>query len=407
MSEILSRRPGTTVVAGLLAVVSACHDDGFVDATADLEAELELHAVLEEDEHAADLTDAEDAPRRDEGTRSFGDATMPLDLAAAAEPAKGGAWCNNIFTIEHHVPTSSGAVLHVIEKVSPAAVLRVPRRGLVMLPGTLVTGSMYDMTAEPTEAGPADASTLNALDRAAAQGWFAYAVTYEGYPGSSLPDDGASVTTARTLQQVGEVIELIRYGRFIPEVDLLGTSFGASLSVALGGTGGPIDPDHIGHVVVQALVHREVTPLFEAVFFSPEVQALLESAPGGYVPTSPEQYGLILANADPVAAALGFATFPDLYATGPTLEGFDLPVVDAGAGVAPLLQFWGDADPITPLSDVDTFQAEYGGPNELRVLPEAGHAPYIAQPDLREAFWAETFEFIDGPGFFLACQPDD
>lgn len=310
------------------------------------------------------------------------------------------AFCDAVFTFEHDIETTDGAVLHVIEKFTPASVLRLPRRALLMLPGTLVTGQMYDI--------PVQGSDFNALDRAASAGFFAYAVTYEGYPGSSLPADGSTVTATSTLQQMGEVVEWIRDERKIWKVDLLGASFGSSLAIALGGAMSPTDPSHIGHLVLMALVYEEVTPLFESIFFSPEVQQALENAPNGYIQTSSESYGLILAAADPAAATWGFQNFPDVYATGPTLEGFDLPVFDGEYGEAPALQFWGTADPITPFEDVETFQGEYAGPNELRVLPGAGHAPYLAAPDLREAFWSETFSFLDDYpfDFYIACGPE-
>lgn len=268
-----------------------------------------------------------------------------------------------------------------------------------MLPGTLVTGSMYDLYADP-------ALRLNALDEAAEQGFFAYAVTYEGYPGSSLPDDGSTVDAERSLEHVGEIVERIRVARGIPKVDLLGTSFGASLAVGLAGMQSPIPTDSIGRVVVQAMVYQSVTPLFEATFFSPAVRALFESAPDGYIETDPSVYGLILAGADPAAVAAGGETFPDVYATGPTLEGFELPVVDVTQGVRPLLQLWGDADPITPWEDVEAFSADYGGPHELRVLPGAGHAPYIGDPDTVDAFYGEVFSFLDdGFALYLGCEP--
>jgi pimeloyl-ACP methyl ester carboxylesterase len=180
-------------------------------------------------------------------------------------------------------------------------------------------------------------------------------------------------------------------------VDLIGSSLGSSLAIALGGERSPIDPDHIGRIVVTSNVYREVTPLFQSVFFSPDVQALLEGAPDGYVTTPPDSYGLILALATPEAAVYGFATFPGMYAVGPTLEGFDLPVFDATYGRAPLLQVWGDADLITPRSDVDRFQSEYGGHAQLAVLPGGSHAPNF-EP-VRELFWDRVFEFFDvAPG---------
>ncbi len=292
-------------------------------------------------------------------------------------------------------------MLRVTERFSPRAALRFPRRALVMLPGTLVTGDMYDL-----DPGSDPSARLNALDEVARAGYFAYAVTYEGYPGSSIPDDGATVTTQRSMAQVGEIIERIRAARGIGRVDLFGTSFGASLAVGLAGEDSPIPTHHVGRVVVQAMVHTSVSDLFAQTFFSPEVLALFQSAPGGYLQTDPSVYGLILAGADSQAVDAGLATFPDVYATGPTLEGFELPVVDASAGVRPLLQLWGDADPITPLADVEAFGADYGGSHELRILPGAGHAPYIGDPDTVDAVYAEMFSFLDyGWSIHLGCAP--
>ena len=312
---------------------------------------------------------------------------------------RGGSFCDHLWTIEHDVELADGAVLHVTERFSARSAVRFPRRALVMLPGTLVTGEMYDLDTDP-------ALRLNALDQAAEQGFFAYAVTYEGYPGSSLPEDGSAVDAERSLEHVAEIVQRIRFSRGVPRVDLFGTSFGASLAVGLAGTESPIPTHSIGRVVVQAMVYQSVTPLFEATFFSPEVQALFESAPNGYIETDPSVYGLILAGADPAAVEAGGETFPDVYATGPTLEGFELPVIEVTPGVRPLLQLWGDADPITPLEDVEAFSADYGGPHELRVLPGAGHAPYIGDPDTVDAVYGEMFSFLDyGFALYLGCEP--
>jgi|GEM_PF-5747398 len=327
------------------------------------------------------------------------EAWIDEDIAQDAE-LRGASYCDRLWTIEHDVQLADGATLHVVERFSARSALRFPRRAVVMLPGTLVTGEMYDLDVDPQ-------TRLNALDEVAEAGFFGYAVTYEGYPGSSLPEDGSEVTAASSLVQVGEIIERIRIARGIPKVDLFGTSFGASLAVGLAGSQSPIPTHHVGRVVVQAMVYASVTPLFESVFFSPEVLALFESAPGGYVPTDPSVYGLILAGADPDAAAVGFETFPDVYATGPTLEGFELPVVDATVAQRPILQLWGDADLITPLEDVQAFAADYGGSHELRVLPGAGHAPYIGDPDTVDAVYGEMFEFLDyGFSLYLGCEPE-
>lgn len=310
--------------------------------------------------------------------------------------------CEQVFTFDRDVELQDGTVLHVREAFTPRSVLRFPRRGLLMLPGTLVTNELYDAQVPGAE----DAS---ALARAAQQGYFAFAVTYEGYPGSSLPADGASVDADRLLDTTGELLERLRWERGIPRMDILGTSIGSSLAIALGGQDSPISRHHVGRIVLTALVYQEVTPLFEQVFFSPEVQALLESAPDGYVQTVADFYGLILLAADPSLAAWGFESFPDVYATGPTLEGFELPVFAAERGRAPALQWWGSADPITPFADVEAFQGTYGGPVGVSTLDGAGHAPFLAGPEQRDDFWEGSFAFLDDGrwGFFLACEPDE
>jgi pimeloyl-ACP methyl ester carboxylesterase len=328
---------------------------------------------------------------------------LESDLRAELEDRSGSLpaeVCDQVWTFEHDVDVGDGATLHVIKKVSPAGLLRAPRRAALMLPGTLVTNEQWAIEID----GRHD---FDALDRMAREGWIAYAVTYEGYGLSSQPADGKTVDAARTLEQMGEVVRWVRKDAKAAQVDLFGASFGSSLAVALGGTMSPIPRHWIGRVVLQAHVYRSVTPLFEAVFFNPEVQALLEGAPNGYVQTIPEMYGLILFAADAAAAGWGFASFPGVYAVGPTLEGFDLPVFDAQYGRAPALQFWGELDPITPWEDVEDFQSEYGGSAEAVVVPGAGHAPYIAEPAGRDLFWEETVAFLseDRVSIFLACAP--
>ena len=310
------------------------------------------------------------------------------EVAASAEALHTTPICQAVVTREHLVDVGGGVRLHVVEKFTLDSVARARPRALLMLPATLVTSVQWNANV-PGD----DVASYNGLTRAARAGYYAYAVTYEGYGASSQPTDGRTVTAERLLDETGEVVEWIRARTRARKVDLIGSSLGSSLAVALGGIASPIDPRHIGRVVITSNVYREVTPLFQAVFFSPETRALLEGAPNGYVDTPPQAYGLILAFATPDAAAYGAATFPGHYAVGPTLEGFELPVFDAANGRAPLLQVWGDADLITPRSDVDLFQAEYGGDAELAILSGGGHAPNLEA--VRDDLWAAAFTFLD------------
>lgn len=314
------------------------------------------------------------------------DASPEPGLGSAAQPVSGWAPCDAVFSLEHQVPVRSGVSLHVVEKFSSASLATHPRRAIIMLTGTLVTNQQYDTSV------PGDAS-YNALARAAQEGYFAFSPSYEGYGESSLPADGSIVTAERLLQELGVLVEWVRHTHGVSEVDLLGTSLGSSLAVALGGIQSPINRKHVGRLVLTSNVYKEVTPLFQSVFFTPELFQFLSTAPNGYVQTVPEAYGLILSNLAPDASAWAAATFPGVYATGPTLQGFDLPIFEAKNGRAPALQVWGDQDPITPLSDVARFQTEYGGPVELSVIAGGGHA--LTLEPVREAFWQEALAFLD------------
>lgn len=298
------------------------------------------------------------------------------------------ALCEHVVSVHHRVRIAPDIVLDVIEKSAPRDFRERPRRALLMLPPTLATNVIYD-------ASPAGAPDFDALDRAACAGFFAFSPSYEGYGDSSQPADGASVTAERLLGDMGSLVEWIRRTHHVRRVDLFGMSIGSSLAIALGGTHSSIDPHHVGRIVLASNVYKSVTPYFQQVFFNPGLKAFLESAPNGYVETTPGAYAPLLGEADPVAVQWVGQNLPGRYATGPTLEGFDLPVFDAHAGRAPALQVWGDADPVTPPEDVATFQSEYGGPVSLHVITGGGHSLLFESG--RDELWRATFEFLGKP----------
>ncbi len=327
---------------------------------------------------AAPQVSVEDQAAAERALLSVSGGELPT---TAAEP------CSEVVAFDHRVDVGDGVRLHVMERFVEAAKSRGQKRALLMLTGTLVTGAQYDL-----EVGD---ETLNALSQAAKAGYFAYALTYEGYEGSTSPEDGRSVTAERTLEQVGRIVTWIRERRGVAQVDLLGSSLGSSLAIALASDESPIDRAHVGKLVLQSLVYKDVTPAFKRQLFAPQVRQALQRAPEGYIETQPEQYGMILKATDPKAAKFGSEHFPGRYATGPTLEGFKLPVFDVSSAKADVLQFWGDQDPITPFTDVTTFQAEYGGKAKVRVLKGAGHAPYLGVREVRSEFWDQTFAFLN------------
>jgi pimeloyl-ACP methyl ester carboxylesterase len=306
--------------------------------------------------------------------------TEALNTAPAAALQ---ALCERVFEVDHLIDVGGGATLHVIEKFSGRSLLHLPRRAILMITPTLVTNALYDADV------PGDPS-YNALDRAAGQGYFAFAPSYEGYEGSSQPAEGKSVTAERSLEQMSQIVAWIRRHRLARKVDLYGMSLGASIATALGGVASPGNPNHVDRIVVAANVYGAFTPEAAAIF-SPEFKAFLESIPGGYFTTDASFYFPVLALADPPALAWGLENLPGTYSLGPTLEAFDLPIFDAASGRAPLLQAWGTFDPLTPESDVLEFQAEYGGPSELVTFEGGGHSPFLEPA--KEQFWETAFDF--------------
>ncbi|HEY1955560.1 MAG TPA: alpha/beta fold hydrolase [Polyangiaceae bacterium] len=296
---------------------------------------------------------------------------------------KGGS--DQVITVDHFVSVSNGVTLHVVEKYTDGCGHRPNHRALLMLSGTLVSSTEFNLP-----------DPYNALDRAARAGYYAYAVDYEGYGESTLPADGKIVTAPRLLGEMGSVIEWIRHTRHVSRVDLLGSSLGSSLAVELGGPNSPINHHHVGKLVLTSVVYKNVTPAFQAAFFSPQFEQLLLTIPGGYIQTTPDAYAPIVLFADQAAADDVDAEVPGVYAVGPTLAGFTLPIYPAQDGRSPAMQFWGDEDPITPFSDLQQFQSEYGGDASYTVLSGSGHIPFYGPA--KDTFWNDSFAFLEHGG---------
>jgi pimeloyl-ACP methyl ester carboxylesterase len=303
------------------------------------------------------------------------------DVQSTNEALHGGNGNQPVTTVDHYVQVAPDVTLHVVEKYTEGALHREHKRALLMLSGTLVSSIEFNLPAP-----------YNSLDIAAKAGYLAYSVDYEGYGASSLPADGKVVTAPRLLTEMGSIVEWIRHTRHVPHVDLLGSSLGSSLAVELGGVNSPINHHHIGKLALTSVVYKNVTPQFQAAFFNPQFEQLLLTIPGGYIQTPPEAYGPIVLFAEPEAAQDVFTLVPGVYAVGPTLAGFSLPIYPAQDGRAPMMQFWGDEDPITPLSDLQQFQSEYGGDASFTVLNGSGHIPFYSSA--RDTFWKDVFAFL-------------
>jgi pimeloyl-ACP methyl ester carboxylesterase len=292
---------------------------------------------------------------------------------------------DDVVSEDHFVTVSSGAVIHVVEKYSAAAFERDHRRAVLMLPATLVTSMLWN-------ADVPGAPEFNAILHTAKEGFLSFSLDWEGYGLSTHPADGKSVTKEVMLADAADIVRWIRDEHHVHKVDLFGSSLGSGVAVALGSTISPIPHRWIGHVVLTANVYKNITPFASQVLLSPAVEQILLSVPNGYIQTSAPFYGIILSQVLPAPLAWANANIPGLYAVGPTLEGFALPDFDAHTGRAPMLQFWGTNDLITPFTDVQQFQAEYGGNGSLVVLNGGGHVPIWEA--VRTDFWQAADAFL-------------
>ncbi len=304
--------------------------------------------------------------------------------------------CNQEYRFERWLDAGDGVAIHVIERFSGRAVARFPRRAILMLPATIAPNAWFDANI------PGD-PTYNALHQMARRGFFALAMSYEGFRESSRPADGTTVTAQRCLEHAGEVLEWIRVHRGVPKVDVLGNSIGAGIAMALGGTESPINYHHVNRVVISTALYKLPSPMIEAIY-TPAYEAYLRGLPGGYITSTPATYAGLFTEMTPEGLAWADTVLPGEYAVGPLLEVFDLPFFEAAPGRAPMLQFWGSDNPVTPLADVELLASEYGGPYQLAVLQGAAHSP--AFESVRHEVWDETAEFLDegAPGGASPCD---
>jgi pimeloyl-ACP methyl ester carboxylesterase len=323
----------------------------------------------------------------DGGSEDAARARIAAVQVALSSPASSNTYdqCDQEFRFEHSIDVGDGVQIHVIERFSGRSILRSPRRALLMLPATLAANNYFD-----AEVG--DDPSYNALRQAASRGFFGFAMSYEGFGESTLPEDGRSVTAERILNHTGKVLEWIRTHRGVPKVDVFGTSIGAGIAIAIGGTESSINHHHVKRVVIATNVYKHFSPETQAVF-TPEFKAFLLSLPGGYITTTTATYVPIFTGMETASRAWADANIPGSYPVGPLLEGFDLPFFEAAPGRGPLLQFWGSDSPTTPLSDVEQLQSEYGGPHQLVVYEGDAHNP-ILEP-VRHQFWDQVEAFLN------------
>lgn len=82
-----------------------------------------------------------------------------------------------------------------------------------------------------------------------------------------------------------------------------------------------------------------------------------------------------------------------LYRSSPE-EALAAAGTDLGLVRCPALVLWGESDPYVPARFAGAYAAALGGPATVRLVPDAGHWPWLERPELID----EIAAFLDGDG---------
>lgn len=292
---------------------------------------------------------------------------------------------DRVFRLEHDIRVGRGRTVRVTEHFSIRSWLRWRHRGALLLPGTVVTGSFYELDVD----GYRFASDL------AREGYFVFAMDYEGTGGSTYPADGASVTHAEIVDAAERVLRVVRLLRWIHRVDAIGESNGAAVAAELCS-----DRRRVRSCVLSSAIYREGTPFFQAAFLDPGFLAFLRSQPNGYLDVTPDLYFNITSRTPPDVTAEILATQPGVYAVAPLLEPTTLPWFDPTRADVPALILQGTEDNIATQADMDALAAEYGsapgarGTATLVRIPGAGHIPRVEPAPSNHTWSSEVITFL-------------
>lgn len=315
---------------------------------------------------------------------------LPAELLAwMAHPEACSAHdLDRVFVVEHDVRVGRGRHVHVTERFTLRSWLSWPHRGVLLLPGTVVTGSFYELDVD----GYRLASDL------ARRGLFTFAMDSEGSGASSYPADGTTVTHDFLVAEARVVLRALRTLRLVPRMDVLGESNGGGIAAEL-----CADALRTRSCVMASMLYAQGTPFFEAVFLDPGFLAFLTSQPDGYLDVGPPLYFNIVSGTSPEVAAAILATQPGLYATGPLLEPTALPWFDPTHARVPGLVIQGTADNIATAADADALVAAYGsadgagGTATLVRIEGAGHIPRIEPAPASDTYRDAVIDFLDPP----------
>ncbi len=285
---------------------------------------------------------------------------------------------DRVYEIDHYVRVGRGRRVHLTEHFSIRSWVQWHRRGALLLPGTVVTGSFYDL----------DVDGYRFAEDLAREGFFVFAMDYEGTGESTYPDNGLDATHEYLLASSRRVLRYIRRVRWIRRVDAIGESNGGAIAAELCS-----DSRRVRSCVLSSMIYRQGTPFFEAAFQDPGFLAYLASQPDGYLDVTAPLYFNITSRTTPEVSAEILATQPGVYAVAPLLAASSIPWFDPTHAAVPALIIQGTEDNIAAQEDSDLLAADYGsathgGSAVVLRIDGGGHIPRIEAAT--RAIWSEA-----------------
>jgi len=291
---------------------------------------------------------------------------------------------DQVYTFEYDVPVGPAREVHLVEKLTAKGLWQMDRRAILLLPGTLVKSSFYEL----------DVDGYRFQSDLAKAGFLAFAIDDEGSGASTGPSDGHAVTHQFLVDEGRRLLDAVRVLGGVARVDVLGESNGGAVASELCD-----DAWRTRTCVMASTLYRTGTSLFYSVFLDPAFLAFIDGQPNGYFQdTSSLYFNITVGLPDAVKAAI-LATQPGRYAVGPLLApAHGLPWFDPTRARVPGLVIQGTEDDVATQADAEDLRASYGsaggGKAELVRITGAGQIPRIDAPPSNQTFQRAVLDFL-------------
>ncbi len=303
---------------------------------------------------------------------------LPEPFAAFAElTASAEEMLDTVVIVDHDVPIEPGETLRVRESFTLRSWLRRPKRAVLFLTTTAITADLWRIPA----------GGYNGPEIAARKGFFAFTVDYIGVGDNYRSGlDALDSTFERNLAAMSKVVRYIRFFRAVPEVDLVGESWGGALATQLAA-----DAERVRSCVMSSMAYKTTNPMF----LSPQFAAMLKSLPDNYLPSNPEMLVQMTAGAPEAVKDYVRKTQVGMRLTTQLWQFQEgLPHFDPSVARVPGLVISGAQE----AEDHKALAADYGDTEvdaEYFEISGAGHAPRLESPEVAAAFWTRIFEFLE------------